>query len=211
MQLENHSQSLELLNAVQNVQKHFESGKLSIDLAIKGKQLSYYKREAGEMNLALQLSAMLLSLQATYNIKNGFDEKQSVDIARAIIREYWWLKLAELYLFIEKSKNGDFGKVYDRLDRAMIFEWLSIYNEQREAHLEQKHTEQKHSHDLGASGEMVLNKLRELYPDEYKILPIQTNMREMLDDPKFKAELLRYNLKQKQEWENQNNEADANS
>lgn len=115
-----------LNQALSHISAFEKTGALTLEKALKGKQLSYY-RNRDFHSLAGFLSAAVLDLAKAYNISGNVTVAQSYDIAEAIMSEYWYLKLAELKLFFKDAKAGKFGKVYDRLDQAIIFEWLNLY------------------------------------------------------------------------------------
>lgn len=45
--------------------------------------------------------------------------------------EYWMLKPEDFKLCFNNAKKGVYGKVYDRLDGQVIFEWLDKYLKDR--------------------------------------------------------------------------------
>lgn len=134
-QLPTKSSEPSLETAIQSIARIQNEGRLDLAKAMHGRQLSYYKRESGEGVLGPVLTAIILSINASFNIGKPMTELQAAEAAKAVLKEKWYMKLAELYLFAEKAKNGDFGKVYDRFDRAILFEWLNKWDEIREDHV----------------------------------------------------------------------------
>lgn len=51
--------------------------------------------------------------------------------ADLIIEEYYFLKPDDFKLCFNRAKKGYYGKVYDRIDGQVIFEWLNRYTNDR--------------------------------------------------------------------------------
>lgn len=188
--------------AVQAITKLQNEGKLTMEVALKGRQLSTYKREAGEEVVGAVLTMLILSISEAYNIKkeHKIGAIQATEIAKAILKEFWYLKLAELYLFAEKAKNGEFGKVYDRLDRAVIFEWVRAYDTQREDHLFAEMQGRNETDDAPEIDEETkrLNQekadkaLSELAQKLKSQAPTGSTIQDKLTDPKFRKAAFDY-------------------
>lgn len=56
---------------------------------------------------------------------------QMAQTADLIIDEYFFLKPDDFKLCFSNAKKGIYGKVYDRIDGQVIFEWLNAYNRDR--------------------------------------------------------------------------------
>jgi hypothetical protein len=146
------------------IDKTYREGKLTLTLALKGKQLSYYNRE-DKMSAGATVTALVYQLSQAYNIGKNLTWDQAGDVAEAILRNYWHLKLAEIFLFIENAKQGKYGKSFDRLDMAVILEWLDKHCEEREVELERLHTQKKNDQEVITEGRDVLNAVVTKFPE----------------------------------------------
>ena len=48
-------------------------------------------------------------------------------VAEEFLREYYYLTIAEIRFCIEQGIRGNHGIIYDRLDTAVVFDWLEKY------------------------------------------------------------------------------------
>lgn len=56
---------------------------------------------------------------------------QVAQTADLIIEEYYFLKPDDFKLCFSRAKKGIYGKVYDRIDGQVIFDWLNTYEKGR--------------------------------------------------------------------------------
>lgn len=56
---------------------------------------------------------------------------QVASTADLIIEEYYFLKPDDFKLCFTRAKKGYYGKVFDRIDGQVIFEWLNQYTNDR--------------------------------------------------------------------------------
>lgn len=182
-------------------------GRLDLSKAMRGRQLSYYKRQAGDEMLGACLTGIILSINASYNIGKAMSQLQAAETAKALLQAKWYWKLAEVYLFADMAKNGDFGKVYDRLDRAVLFEWAEKFDEKREDKLfadmsgsndtddvpEEELTE-KEKTDRTAARAKADAALGELAGRLRLVHPTGGSLRDKLTDPRFRAAAMQYEL-----------------
>lgn len=56
---------------------------------------------------------------------------QVAGAADLIIDEFYFLKPDDFKLCFNRAKKGYYGKVYDRIDGQVIFEWLNQYTNDR--------------------------------------------------------------------------------
>lgn len=126
-------QGASMLNAAVNkMLKLLKQNKLPIETAMKGKQISFWRKVAGAAQIEVIIGTMLLGVAAAFNTPRNLSEEQAVDTANYIQREYWFLKLAEIALFCDKAKSGCYGEAYGGIDRPTIIKWLDAYCESRE-------------------------------------------------------------------------------
>ncbi len=90
-------------------------------------------KKIGVSEMGKILMAEITKFQNCYNVIRPMNADQIAQCAYSIIQsaEEDFLSLEDLVLFFEGSKQGKYGKVYDRLDQQIIFEMLEVYRESR--------------------------------------------------------------------------------
>ena len=88
-------------------------------------------KEVGEVFLISFLGNILLDLSSFFNIGKGLSPEQIVWLAKEIKKDYFYLKPTELKLCFDNAKKGKYGKLYDRLDGMIIYEWIETYLSER--------------------------------------------------------------------------------
>lgn len=73
----------------------------------------------------------LVDLIEFYNVSNTFTDTQINSTADLILTEFYWLKPEDFKLCFNNAKLGKYGQLYNRLDGAVIFEWLNTYQNER--------------------------------------------------------------------------------
>ena len=66
-----------------------------------------------------------------FNVGKIMNDNQAAQTADLIIEEYYFLKPDDFKLCFNRAKKGLYGKVYDRIDGAVILEWLGRYEKER--------------------------------------------------------------------------------
>lgn len=115
------------------------SNKLTIAQAKQGTALSLIKKE-NPRECIKTVSDSLMWLQNSLNINNKMNDDQIADAAITIVNTYYWLRLEEIILILNKIKTGKTGKLYHSFD-VQVFcsiiedylnsEELAIYHEQQ--------------------------------------------------------------------------------
>lgn len=88
-------------------------------------------------NVAISLLVVMINdLADTFNIGKNMGAVQVMEGAQIIFNTHGLLKIADFALFFNKAKTGQYGKVYDRLDIAVICEWLNRFVADKEEQIE---------------------------------------------------------------------------
>lgn len=66
-----------------------------------------------------------------FNVGKTMGAVQVAGAADLIIDEFYFLKPDDFKLCFNRAKKGYYGKVYDRIDGQVIFEWLNQYTNDR--------------------------------------------------------------------------------
>lgn len=80
----------------------------------------------------------LTDLATYFNVGNSFNGSQLAQTAELIIDKYYWLKPEDFKLCFNNAKTGAYGIAYNRIDGAVICEWLNKYIDERAAYFENK-------------------------------------------------------------------------
>lgn len=90
------------------------------------------------MQLQALLTIILIDLIEYFNVGKTMGEQQVVQTVKLIIDEYHYLKPEDFRLCFDNAKKGKYGKVFDRIDGAVIFEWLNQHVNNRFEFFENK-------------------------------------------------------------------------
>lgn len=175
----------DLQTAADQIIKMIDKGILTLTVAIKGQQISAYSRENGKQAVGVVLCTWIGDLASSLNVNNNLDAKQVANIAMRLLKHYWQLKLAEIALFIDQAKAGQFGKSYNRLDEGVFFEWLDKYCEERNLFCENQQNKIPKIEDMEISqwDKRLLDVMKQIGEEHSHNTG---SLREKLTDPEFK-------------------------
>jgi hypothetical protein len=88
--------------------------------------LATYRKD-NENLLYSNLETLLIRLSMSFNLGKNLESWQISEIATDVYQKYYFLSLEEFLLVLKKGRTGEFGKIYDRLDGAVIMEWFEKY------------------------------------------------------------------------------------
>jgi len=88
-------------------------------------------KEVSEQFAISFLNMILLDLSDFFNIGKGLSPQQILWLSKEIKKDYYYLKPTELKLCFDNAKKGKYGKLYDRLDGMIIYEWIETYLSER--------------------------------------------------------------------------------
>jgi len=111
-------------SAAQNVNDVFDSPSCSI---------AVMNKEFGETHLRGFMVKVLNDLIDFFNVGKSIGAVQVAQTVDLIIDEYYFFKPDDFKLCFNRAKKGLYGKVYDRIDGAVILEWLGRYEKERGA------------------------------------------------------------------------------
>lgn len=88
-------------------------------------------KEFGEQHLRAFMVNVLNDVVGFFSIGKTMGAVQIASTADLIIEEFYFLKPDDFKLCFNRAKKGSYGKVYDRIDGQVIFEWLNTYTNDR--------------------------------------------------------------------------------
>lgn len=146
------------------------------------KALSAYRAQLGPVQGELYMKGLLtiavVDLVKFFNVGKSMGAEQVAQTVQFIISDYWMLKIDDVKLCFDNAKRGKYGKVYDRMDGAVILEWLQTHFEARTAHITTKNDTEHARHksealngryDRQAEIEQDARKLHEIAAEQYRI------------------------------------------
>lgn len=131
----------------------------------------------GKQVVQALLVEVIYGLNDYFNITNRMTEGQTIEVINLIMEKYNYFRVADFKLCFNNAKTGIYGKVYNRLDGQVIFEWLNAYNNDRMDVAENlnriKHQEHKTNGYVIAPEVMKVYKevLKEIATDQKTDLP----------------------------------------
>jgi hypothetical protein len=115
---------------------------LTIDNAIKGKKNCEILKAFGEHLTVRAYSGAIIMSTEFFNTGHQMSEMQAIQTASLLIEQYPVETFEDLLLCMKNAKIGKYGKVFNRVDGLIIFEWFRLYlNEKYERFEQIKHEE----------------------------------------------------------------------
>lgn len=96
-----------------------------------------------ELSARDEIALLIIWLLEQLNISNTLSEAQIESISALILEEFGWLRLEDLAIVMRSAIKGEYGLIYNRLDGAIILDWLRRY---AEALMERRHLEKVEAH-----------------------------------------------------------------
>lgn len=110
---------------------------LTVDVAIKSTHIGTLVKSYGERDIVTAITGALLMAAEYFNVKESLSEVQAVQTASLFIDQHPMESFEDLLLCLKNAKLGKYGKVYNRLDGQMIFEWFRLYLDEKYERFEQ--------------------------------------------------------------------------
>jgi hypothetical protein len=96
-----------------------------------------------EMGARDEIALLLIWLLEQLNISNTLTEAQIESISALVLEEFGWLRLEDLAIVMRSAIKGEYGLIYNRMDGAIILDWLRRY---ADALKERRHLEKVEAH-----------------------------------------------------------------
>lgn len=93
--------------------------------------IAVMNKNFGETKLRAFMAKIIIDVVTFFNVGKIMKDTQVAQTADLIIDEFYFLKPDDFKLCFNRAKKGYYGKVYDRIDGQVIFEWLNQYTNDR--------------------------------------------------------------------------------
>lgn len=93
--------------------------------------IAVMNKNFGETKLRAFMAKIIIDVVMFFNVGKIMNDVQAAQTADLIIEEYYFLKPDDFKLCFTRAKKGYYGKVFDRIDGQVIFEWLNQYTNDR--------------------------------------------------------------------------------
>lgn len=93
--------------------------------------IAVMNKNFGKMKLRAFMVNIIIDLVMFFNVGKTMKDTQAAQTADLIIEEFYFLKPDDFKLCFTRAKKGYYGKVFDRIDGQVIFEWLNQYTNDR--------------------------------------------------------------------------------
>ena len=90
------------------------------------------RREVGEMGLNALMVLIITDVVLFFNVGKTMTPEQIAQTVQLILEDYEYLCVEDFKVCFNNAKKGVYGKLYDRIDGAIILEWVETYAQQRE-------------------------------------------------------------------------------
>lgn len=74
---------------------------------------------------------IIAEASALLSVGKSIQSHQITFLAREILREYYYLTIAEIRFCMEQGVRGEYGQIYDRLDASVVSGWFVKYTDNR--------------------------------------------------------------------------------
>lgn len=97
----------------------------------EGTETAVWCARLGKAYMIKFLIVLISDLRNSFNVSRPMNEGQIIELAEDFINDLWFIKFEEFPAFFEGIRRGTIGKVYERLDGPLIWEFWDIYATRR--------------------------------------------------------------------------------
>lgn len=97
----------------------------------EGTEAAVWSARLGKGTVIKLLILLISDLRNSFNVARPMTEAQIIELAEDFVNDLWFIKFEEFPAFFEGVKRGNIGKVYERLDGPLIWEFWDIYAAKR--------------------------------------------------------------------------------
>lgn len=93
--------------------------------------LAGFRRDTSEMHVLAIMTLLVNDLIDFFVVKNTMNENQLAQTINLLVEDFYYLNIEDFKLCFNNAKKGRYGKIYDRIDGMIIYEWVRMYAEDR--------------------------------------------------------------------------------
>lgn len=97
----------------------------------EGTETAVWSANLGKGAVIKLMVLLIADLRNSFNVARPMTESQIVELAEDFVNDLWYIKFEEFPAFFEGVRRGAIGKVYERLDGPLIWEFWDIYAAKR--------------------------------------------------------------------------------
>lgn len=120
----------------------FSTG-LSVEKSISGAKIFSLKKQLGEEDLLKVLIFVIKNFCDSLNVKESMNPLQIVEAAGEVMEKFTHESIDDFILCLKKGKNGEYGPIYNKIDRSVLFTFWAKYLEEKSLFLENKNLNYK--------------------------------------------------------------------
>ena len=94
-------------------------------------ELAVYRKEKGEIRLFAIMTLLIDDLLDFFSVSRTIGERQMAVTIKMIADDFYYFNTEDFKLCFDNAKRGKYGKIYDRIDGNVIYEWLQKYSQER--------------------------------------------------------------------------------
>jgi hypothetical protein len=152
------------------------------------KSIRSVMRESGEEKMKAAINSILADLVLFFNVGKSMSEIQVRQTTDLIIVEKPYLSLPDLQVCFRRAKSGVYGKLFDRIDGGVIFDFIIQYEKEKTDEAENQsiyeHSRFKKKTDTEAKSA--------IHPDSQKIIDeIKNRLAKQIEQEREKEAIIR--------------------
>lgn len=93
--------------------------------------MSVIRKHYGDTGLNAFLSIAIIDVIEFFNVGKTMGQNQLVQTILLIVEDFYYFNVEDFKLCFSNAKRGKYGKIYDRIDGNVIYEWLTNYSNER--------------------------------------------------------------------------------
>lgn len=93
--------------------------------------MAVIRKYYGNAGLNAFLSIAIIDVIEFFNVGKTMGQDQLVQTVQLIVEDFYYFNVEDFKLCFNNAKRGKYGKIYDRIDGNIIYEWLQKYSEER--------------------------------------------------------------------------------
>lgn len=138
---------------------------LSVDKCIHGVKIFQLKKQMGENDLLKTLIFIVKNFCDSLNVKDSMNPLQMVEAAGEIMERFTHESIDDFILCLKKGKNGDYGPIYNKIDKSVLFTFWAKYLEEKSWYLENNNLNYKglETNTLIGTGKNVPEKFKDKF------------------------------------------------